>query len=366
MSPALERRLGRLLRRREELARQWIDPTLRPPPGPEYARLARELSRLDALADAEERRRRAHADLEAARELLDGAGTGPEREVALSEVRTAECVLEEAQNALLALLVPTDPRAERDAFLEIRAGTGGLEAALFAGDLQRMYARYAEHRGWSLEILNAQPGELGGFREITSRISGRGVYGRLRHEAGTHRVQRVPLTEVQGRIHTSTCTVAVLPKAEEDDAIVIRPQDLEIDTFRASGAGGQHVNKTESAVRITHRPSGLVVECQDERSQHQNRARALALLEARLLALEEERRHSRIQDERRAMIGRGERSERIRTYNFPQSRVTDHRIGLTLYRLTDILEGDLDPLLDPLELEERTRMLSRLDEGDLP
>jgi peptide chain release factor 1 len=361
--PSLERRLLRLLEKREELARR-LGETSAQLPSEERARLGREFARLEDLARAAERRRVAHDDLRAARELLAASPPGEERRACEDEVRRADEEVRRAEEALLALLVPTDPRADRNAFLEIRAGTGGLEAALFAGELQRMYARYAERRGWRVEVLVANRGELGGFREITTRIEGAGVYGRLRHEAGTHRVQRVPVTEAQGRIHTSTCTVAVLPEVEEDDALVIRPQDLEVDTFRASGAGGQHVNKTESAVRITHRPSGLVVECQDERSQHQNRARALALLRARLLAMEEERRESRIRDERRAMIGRGERSERIRTYNFPQTRVTDHRLELTLYRLGAILDGDLDPLLDPLEFEARGRALAALADAD--
>ncbi len=359
MTPALERRLARLLEKREELARSLSHAGAGLAPE-ERARLGREFARLDDLAVAEQRRRATNDDLGAARDLLAVAPTADERRACEEEVRLATHAAHAAHEALLALLVPTDPRAARNAFLEIRAGTGGLEAALFAGDLQRMYARYAERRGWTLDVLVAQRGDLGGFREITSRLEGPGVYGRLRHEAGTHRVQRVPMTEAQGRVHTSTCTVAVLPEAEEEDALVLRPQDLEVDTFRASGAGGQHVNKTESAVRITHRPSGLVVECQDERSQHQNRARALALLHARLLAREEEQRAARIQDERRAMIGRGERSERIRTYNFPQSRVTDHRLELTLHRLGTILDGDLDPLLEPLELEARGRALAAL------
>ncbi len=355
MTPALERRLARLLEKREELARSLNAPRIA---ADDRVRLGREYALLEDLAAADERRRTADDDLRAARELLALAASAQERQACDGEVRTAALRAEEAEKALLTLLVPTDPKADRNVFLEIRAGTGGLEAALFAGDLQRMYARYAERHGWHLAVLDAQRGELGGFREITSRVEGTGVYGRLRHEAGTHRVQRVPATEAQGRIHTSTCTVAVLPEAEDEDAVVLRTQDLEIDTFRASGAGGQHVNKTESAVRIVHRPSGLVVECREERSQHQNRARALALLRARLLAREEERRAIRIRDERRAMIGRGERSERIRTYNFPQSRVTDHRLELTLHKLPEILDGDLDPLLEPLELEARAQALA--------
>jgi peptide chain release factor 1 len=240
----------------------------------------------------------------------------------------------------------------------VRAGTGGDEAALFAGDLLRMYARYAESKGFTVEVLSESPGEHGGYKEIISRIAGRGVFARFKFESGTHRVQRVPATEAQGRIHTSACTVAILPELEEVEAIVINPADLRVDTYRASGAGGQHVNKTDSAVRITHVPSGIVVECQDERSQHKNRSRAISLLKARLLAAEQERQDTARAQSRRLQVGSGDRSERIRTYNFPQGRVTDHRINLTLYKLADIMNGALDELLDALQREHEAEELA--------
>jgi peptide chain release factor 1 len=266
--------------------------------------------------------------------------------------------LETEELELRRLLLPKDPRDERSIFLEVRAGTGGDEAAIFAGDLYRMYARYAESKGLSVEALSESPGEHGGYREIICRIAGAGAFSRLKFESGTHRVQRVPATEAQGRIHTSACTVAILPELDEVDEVEINPADLRIDTYRSSGAGGQHVNKTDSAVRITHLPSGIVVECQDERSQHKNRSRAMALLRARLLAAEQERQQSAQAQSRRLQVGSGDRSERIRTYNFPQGRVTDHRINLTLYRLAQIMDGDLDELIDALQQEYQAELLA--------
>jgi peptide chain release factor 1 len=253
--------------------------------------------------------------------------------------------------------VPSDPRDLSNIYLEVRAGTGGDEAAIFAGDLLRMYAKYAESRGWRVEIMSESPGEHGGYKEVISRIVGRGAFSRLKFESGTHRVQRVPQTEAQGRIHTSTCTVAILPEMEEVEDVAINPAELRIDTYRASGAGGQHVNKTDSAVRITHLPTGIVVECQDERSQHKNRARALSLLRARLLAAEQEKQQRERAQTRKLQIGTGDRSERIRTYNFPQGRVTDHRIELTVYRLPEIMNGKLDELIDPLTQEYQAEQL---------
>ena len=247
-------------------------------------------------------------------------------------------------------------------FLEIRAGTGGDEAAIFAGDLFRMYARYAERRGWRLEVLSEQPGEHGGFKEIIARISGEDVYARLKFESGAHRVQRVPETETQGRIHTSAATVAVMPEMEESDEIEINKADVREDTFRASGAGGQHVNKTDSAIRLTHLPTGVVVECQDERSQHKNRARAWSLLRAKLAEIERAKRQAEEAATRKSLVGSGDRSERIRTYNFPQGRVTDHRINLTLYKLDDILEGDLDPVIEPLLQAHHAELLTQLQQ----
>lgn len=264
------------------------------------------------------------------------------------------------EHELQLLLLPSDPSDERNVFLEVRAGTGGDEAALFAGDLFRMYSRYAEQRRWEVEVISESPGEHGGYKEVIARVVGKGAYSRLKFESGAHRVQRVPQTESQGRIHTSACTVAVMPEVEEVDQIVIDPKDLKIDTYRSSGAGGQHVNKTDSAIRITHLPSGTVVECQDERSQHKNKARALALLQARLLDAERGKQAAQKAETRRLLVGSGDRSERIRTYNFPQGRVTDHRVNLTLYRLDEILEGNLDCVITPLVSEHQAEQLAAL------
>ena len=261
-------------------------------------------------------------------------------------------------------MLPKDPHDDSNIFLEIRAGTGGDEAAIFAGDLFRMYHRYAETRGWQVEVLSESSGEHGGYKEIISRIIGQGAYSRLKFESGAHRVQRVPETEAQGRIHTSACTVAIMPELDEVEQVAINPADLKVDTYRASGAGGQHVNKTDSAIRITHLPSGLIVECQDERSQHKNRARAMSLLQARLLAMEQEKQQKQQQQTRRLLVGTGDRSERIRTYNFPQGRLTDHRIGLTLYKLDQIVQGDLDPVLEPLIQEHQADQLAEISENN--
>jgi peptide chain release factor 1 len=258
-------------------------------------------------------------------------------------------------------LIPRDPHDDSNLYLEIRAGTGGDEAAIFAGDLFRMYSRYAEARGWQVEVISQSHGEHGGYKEIISRVAGKGAYSRLKFESGAHRVQRVPETESQGRIHTSACTVAVLPEADEVEEIDINPSDLRTDTYRASGAGGQHINKTDSAVRITHIPTGIVVECQDERSQHKNRARALSLLKSRMLAAEQERHQAEQAQQRKSLVGSGDRSERIRTYNFPQGRCSDHRINLTLYKLDTIMQGDLDQVIDPLMSEYQAELLATLN-----
>jgi peptide chain release factor 1 len=266
--------------------------------------------------------------------------------------------LERAAAELQRLLLPRDERDQGNIFLEIRAGTGGDEAAIFAGDLLRMYSRYAESQGWQVETLSESPGEHGGYREVISRIVGRGAFSKLKFESGTHRVQRVPATEAQGRIHTSAVTVAILPELDEIEKVELNPADLRIDTFRASGAGGQHVNKTDSAIRITHLPSGIVVECQDERSQHKNRSRAMSLLAARLLASEQAKQLAAQAQSRKLQVGSGDRSERIRTYNFPQGRVTDHRINLTLYRLADIMQGQIEELLQALQQEYQAELLA--------
>ncbi len=284
------------------------------------------------------------------------------RALAEEELKQAQTEEGRLEQELQLLLLPQDPDDNNNTFLEIRAGTGGDEAALFAGDLARMYGRYAEQQRWQVEILSENQGEHGGYKEIIMRISGQGVYSRFKFESGGHRVQRVPETEAQGRIHTSACTVAILPEVSLVNEIIINPADLKVDTYRSSGAGGQHVNKTESAIRITHLPSGIVVECQDERSQHKNRARAMGLLQSRLLKAERDRQEAEQAATRRNLVGSGDRSERIRTYNFPQGRVTDHRINLTLYKLAGVLEGDLNGLIEPLRHEHQMDLLAKLGE----
>jgi peptide chain release factor 1 len=298
-------------------------------------------------------------DLETAQEMAQE----PEmRAFAEDEVRLTRDRLADIEARLQRELLPKDPNDERNVFLEIRAGTGGDESALFAGDLFRMYARFAERQRWGLEIVSQSPSELGGFKEIIAKILGRGAYSRLKFESGGHRVQRVPATETQGRIHTSACTVAVLPEVDEVADVVINPAEIRIDTFRASGAGGQHVNKTDSAVRIAHLPTGIVVECQDDRSQHKNKAQAMSVLVARIKDKQVREQTSRTAAERRTLIGSGDRSERIRTYNFPQGRVTDHRINLTLYKIGQIMDGDLDELISALVSEHQAEQLAALSE----
>ncbi|MFB3063862.1 MAG: peptide chain release factor 1, partial [Gammaproteobacteria bacterium] len=282
------------------------------------------------------------------------------RQLGQDEREKAQNRREELEASLARLLIPKDPHDGSNVFLEIRAGTGGDEAAIFAGDLFRMYSRFAEQKKWQVEILSEHEGEHGGYKEIISRVVGRDVFAKLKFESGAHRVQRVPETESQGRIHTSACTVAVLPELDEIEEIEINNADLRIDTYRASGAGGQHVNKTDSAVRITHQPTGIVVECQDERSQHKNKARAMSLLRSRLLSDEQEKQRSEQADQRRLLVGSGDRSERIRTYNFPQGRVTDHRINLTLYKLDEIMKGDLAPIIEPLLQEYQADQLASM------
>ncbi|HAB04399.1 MAG TPA: peptide chain release factor 1 [Alcanivorax sp.] len=301
-------------------------------------------------------------DLEGAQALLKDSDPDM-REMAEEEVAEAKAQLETLEANLQRMLLPKDPNDGRNVFLEIRAGTGGDEAALFAGDLFKMYSRYADQRGWKVEIVSASEGEHGGYKEVIAQVSGDDVYSRLKFESGAHRVQRVPATESQGRIHTSACTVAVLAAAEDAGDIEIRNEDLRIDTYRSSGAGGQHVNTTDSAVRLTHLPTGVVVECQDERSQHKNKAKAMSLLKARLLDARETAAHAEQAAERKSMVGSGDRSERIRTYNFPQGRLTDHRINLTLYRLNEIIAGDLDEVIGALLSEHQAGQLAALADG---
>ena len=298
-------------------------------------------------------------NFEEANELLKD-GDAEMREMAEEEVMTAKQQTDDLTIELQKLLLPKDPNDTRNTYLEIRAGTGGDEAAIFAGDLFRMYSRYAENCGWKIEIISESLGEHGGYKEIISRVVGKDVYANLKFESGAHRVQRVPETESQGRIHTSACTVAVMPEADAVDEMEINKNDIRVDTFRASGAGGQHVNKTDSAIRITHIPTGIVVECQDERSQHKNRAKAMSVLQAKLLSSAQSQQQAEQADERRSLVGSGDRSERIRTYNYPQGRVTDHRINLTLYKLPEIMEGDLDTVIGALINEHQADQLSAL------
>ncbi len=356
MKASIRQRLDKTLERFEELRRTLADPAL-DGSSRAFRELSMEYARLAPLAERYAAYRSLERELEAAR-AMQGDSDPAMRELGADESQRLGALLDAEQQQLRRLLIPRDPRDGHNVFLEVRAGTGGDEAALFAGDLLRMYSRYAESRGWQVETLSESPGEHGGFKEVICRICGTDVFSRLKFESGTHRVQRVPATEAQGRIHTSTCTVAILPELDEVTDIEINPSDLRIDTFRASGAGGQHVNKTDSAVRITHLPSGLVVECQDERSQHKNRARALSLLKARLLAAEQAKRDAAAARERRLQVGTGDRSERIRTYNFPQGRVTDHRIELTLYKLAAVMDGQLDELIEPLLQEHQAELLA--------
>ena len=323
----------------------------------QFRDLSMEYARLAPLAERYRAYRGLERDLKAAADMESDADPGM-RALGAEEVVRVRGQIGAAEDELRQLLLPKDPRDEKNIFLEVRAGTGGDEAAIFAGDLYRMYARYAESKGLTVEVLSESPGEHGGYKEIISRIAGKGAFSLLKFESGTHRVQRVPATEAQGRIHTSAVTVAILPEPDEVGEIEIKPADLRIDTYRSSGAGGQHVNKTDSAVRITHLPSGIVVECQDERSQHKNRARAMALLKARLLAAAEEQQQSAQAQSRRLQVGSGDRSERIRTYNFPQGRVTDHRIELTLYKLAQVMDGQLDELIQALQQEHQAELLA--------
>jgi peptide chain release factor 1 len=286
------------------------------------------------------------------------------KEFAQEEIENCKQSLQQIEADLQKLLLPKDPNDERNIFLEIRAGTGGDESALFAADLFRMYSRYAERQGWKVEVVSANESELGGYKEIIAKVIGYGAYSKLKFESGGHRVQRVPETETQGRIHTSACTVAVLPEADEVSDVVINPAEIRIDTFRASGAGGQHINKTDSAVRITHLPTGIVVECQDDRSQHKNKAQAMSVLVARIKDAEVRAQQSKIASERKSLIGSGDRSERIRTYNYPQGRITDHRINLTLYKIDAITEGDMDELINALSAEHQADLLASLGDDN--
>ena len=360
MNPTIVRKLEALSERHQEVQALLADgQTISD--AERFRALSREYHQLESVVVAFGHYQQAQADLAAAAEMLS-SDDAELRELAQDEFNEGKERLATLTAELQILLLPRDPRDDNNAFVEVRAGTGGDEAAIFAGDLFRMYSRYAEIQGWRVELISASDGEHGGYKEVIALFSGTGVYGRLKFESGGHRVQRVPATESQGRIHTSACTVAVMPEIPEAEAININPADLRVDTYRASGAGGQHVNRTESAIRITHIPSGVVVECQEERSQHKNRAKAMSVLAARVQAIEDEKRRSEQADTRRSLVGSGDRSERIRTYNFPQGRVTDHRINLTLYRLAEVIQGDLTALIEPILHEHQAELLAALAE----
>ncbi|MDQ7975005.1 MAG: peptide chain release factor 1 [Rhodocyclaceae bacterium] len=359
MKPFLRHQLARHAQRLEELdfllSREDVMGDMA-----KYRPLAKEHAEVTAVAGRWARYQQREADLAGAREMLEDADMA---EMAREEIAAAEAELLQLEDELQRLLLPKDPDDARNAFVEIRAGTGGDESALFAGDLTRMYTRHAANRGWKVEVMSESPNEIGGYKEIVLRVEGDDVYGALRFESGGHRVQRVPATETQGRIHTSACTVAVMPEPDEAQAITLNPADLRIDTFRASGAGGQHINKTDSAVRVVHLPTGIVAECQDGRSQHANKAQALRVLQARLQDKERSERAAREAATRKGLIGSGDRSDRIRTYNFPQGRLTDHRINLTLYKLAAIMEGDLTEVLAALRAAREAEQLAELEEA---
>ncbi|MEM7082557.1 MAG: peptide chain release factor 1 [Pseudomonadota bacterium] len=358
MKASIQTKLFQLQERFDEVQALLADPDVINDQN-QFRDLSKEYARLEPVAHDVTRYQTLLNDQVAAEELsqdgdADMAAMGKE------ELQAINATLDTLSVELLQHLIPVDPNDDANIFVEIRAGTGGDEAAIFAGDLFRMYSRYADQQQFSVEVISQSEGEHGGFKEIIARLFGQGVYARFKFESGTHRVQRVPETESQGRIHTSACTVAVLPEVEAVDEVALNPADIRVDTYRASGAGGQHVNKTDSAVRLTHLPSGIVVECQDERSQHKNRARAMSLLQARLLDNEQQKRASEQAQQRKLQVGSGDRSERIRTYNYPQGRVTDHRINLTLYKLDEILAGALDHVVEPLRQEHQAEELAEL------
>ncbi|QGG81002.1 peptide chain release factor 1 [Litorivicinus lipolyticus] len=358
MNPGIERRLEGLLDRFEEVQALMSDAQVMSDPS-KFATLGREYSELEGPVGVYQRWRSVVDDLEQAQAWL--SDEDPDlKAMASEELPGLKSQVAALEDDLTRALLPKDPDDHKDIYLEIRAGTGGDEAALFSGDLFRMYARYAESQRWKLQIMSESSGEMGGYREVVAKISGQDVYARLKFESGAHRVQRVPATESQGRIHTSACTVAVLPDAGEVDEVSFSKDELRIDTFRSSGAGGQHVNTTDSAIRITHLPTGVVVECQDERSQHKNKAKALSVLQSRLNQAAKDSVHAEQSAARKSLVGSGDRSERIRTYNFPQGRVSDHRVNVTLYKLAEVMEGDLDPLLDPLLSEYQAEQLASL------
>lgn len=358
MRESLQNKLNHLLERHEELGHLLNTVVVINDPN-KFREFSKEYAQLQPLIDTYRHYRACTTEIDDLQQWLEEPDPALQQ-LAESELPEVKQRQEHHRATLERLLVPRDPNDRRNIYLEIRAGTGGDEAAIFSGDLARMYLRYAENQGWRAEMVTTQPGDHGGYKEIVLRISGEDVYSKLKFESGGHRVQRVPSTESQGRIHTSACTVAVLPEAEEVDAIVINPADLKVDTYRSSGAGGQHVNTTDSAIRITHLPTGIVVECQDERSQHKNRAKAMALLQSKIMLAQQTKQKQEIADTRRHLVGSGDRSERIRTYNFPQGRLTDHRINLTLYKLLSLMEGNLSEVIDPLVREYQADVLAAL------
>ncbi|NLW04444.1 MAG: peptide chain release factor 1 [Pseudomonadaceae bacterium] len=361
MKPSIQAKLDHLADRFEELSALLSDPeTLSDQE--KYRNYSKEYSDLEPIIQAYQAYQQTQEGIEAAQQMTSDEDLEM-REMAREEMLGLQAELEPLELEIQRLLIPRDPNDSRNIVLEVRAGTGGDEAALFAGDLFKMYSRYAEDKGWQVETLSVSHGEMGGYKEVISRISGKDVYSHLKFESGAHRVQRVPATESQGRVHTSACTVAVMPEADEVGEIDINPADLKVDTYRSSGAGGQHVNTTDSAIRITHLPTGLVVECQEERSQHKNRAKAMSWLATRLKQKMEDAAHKDQSDTRRSLVGSGDRSERIRTYNFPQGRVTDHRVNLTLYNLDEVMNGELDSVLSVLAQEQQTELLAGLSDA---
>ncbi|WP_136417777.1 peptide chain release factor 1 [Herbaspirillum sp. ST 5-3] len=358
MKPSMLAKLDQLSERLEELNNLLMQEGVTSDMD-QYRKLTREHAELGPLVALYKDYRRAGDDIQAAQEMLSDPDM---KELAQDEIAAAKERIEQLEIELQKMLLPKDPNDERNIYLEIRAGTGGDEAALFAGDLLRMYTRFAERNRWQVEMVSESPSEIGGYKEVIVRVIGHGAYSKLKFESGGHRVQRVPATETQGRIHTSACTVAVMPEADEVSDVDINPADIRIDTFRASGAGGQHINKTDSAVRITHMPTGLVVECQDDRSQHKNKASALKVLAARIKDMQLREQQAKEAATRKSLVGSGDRSERIRTYNFPQGRVTDHRINLTLYKIDFIMDGDLTELTNALMAEHQAEQLAALSE----
>lgn len=362
MKKSLELKLQHMLERYQEVSRLLSESSVIEDQE-QFRSLSKEYAQLDPVATCYQSYLDVQDNMNSLQELI----TGEDKELALmaeEELNEAKTNMEKLDEQLQWHLIPKDPDDERNIYLEVRAGTGGDEAAIFAGDLYRMYSRYAENQGWQLELISANHGEHGGYKEIIARISGNAVYSQLKFESGAHRVQRVPETESQGRVHTSACTVAIMPEVDEIDDIQINADDLRVDTYRSSGAGGQHVNKTDSAIRITHLPTGVVVECQDERSQHKNRAKAMSLLKTRLLDAEQSKQKKEQAQTRKSLVGSGDRSERIRTYNFPQGRLTDHRINLTIYQLNDVMEGNISLVIDSLKREYHAELLAELGRNE--